>query len=60
MNNEPEAVIAIKEERVIIGGVEMTKKTAIAAAGSYRARVSLTDCVYWLCSAVQGDQNSMK
>lgn len=46
MNNEPEAMIAIKEERVIIGEVEMTKKTAIAAAGSYRARVSLTDCVY--------------
>ena len=46
MNNEPEAVIAIKEERVIIGGVEMTKKTAIAAAAFYRVRVSLTDCVY--------------
>ena len=33
MNNEPEAMIAIKEERVIIGGVEMTKKTAIAVQG---------------------------
>ena len=31
MNNNPGAVIAVKEERVIIGGVEMTKKTAIAA-----------------------------
>lgn len=26
MNNEPEAMIAIKEERVIIGGVEMALK----------------------------------
>ena len=31
MNNDPQAVIAIKEEHVIIGGVEMTKETAIVA-----------------------------
>ena len=31
MNNNPGSVMAFREERVIIGGVEMTKKTAIAA-----------------------------
>lgn len=40
MNNNPEAVIAIQEERTRIGGVEVAKKKMIAA--TEEGLVSLT------------------
>lgn len=44
MNNDPQAVIAIKEEHVIIRGVEMTKETAIVA--TEQGLVSLIAFIY--------------
>lgn len=45
MNNEPEAMIAIKEERVIIGGVEMALKD-----GNSCCRVPQSKGEFnWLC-----------